>query len=170
MGLVGCKEPSHCRRGLAVPPRCQRRLSTLLGEGKHAHTVAITGFGVTSVPTDVLPQGLEQGLLSVTSPWTPRGRRHRDAHLRIHRYSPGTARDTLGDSLSLARDARSLPWVWVTSQMALAHCPFLLCSLWGSSMSSSLQGQISTLLLPVLAGKSRCPSNPPAVWPNHPSF
>lgn len=92
MGL----EPSRCHRGLAVPPHSQHRLSTLLGEGKDAHTVAITTFGVTPIPTDVLPQGTEQGRLSVTSPWTPRGRRHTDAHLRIHLYSPGAARDALG--------------------------------------------------------------------------
>ena len=70
MGLVGCKEPSCCCRGLAVPPRCHRRLSTLLGEGKHAHTVVTTASGVTPIPTDVLPQGMEQGQLSATSPWT----------------------------------------------------------------------------------------------------
>lgn len=56
--------------------------------------------------------------------------------------------------------------------MALARCPFLLRSLWSGSMSPSLQGQISTLLLgqPVPAGKTKCPSNHLSCGWLHPSF
>lgn len=93
---LACKEPSPCHRGLAVPPCCQRGLSTLLGEAKHAHTAAITAFGVTPVPTDVLPRGMKQGCLGVPSLWTPPGRRHRGVHLHIHLYSPGTTRAAVG--------------------------------------------------------------------------
>jgi len=54
--------------------------------------------------------------------------------------------------------------------MALARCLFLHCSLWSSSTSPSLQGQMSTLLLAQRwpARKSNCPSHPQLCVPTIP--